>query len=63
MALSGHKQWLFFKELVHRQTSVTLNSNSHQFLLQKISVAVQWGNTASVVGSLPWAFKMDDVKI
>ena len=52
-----------FKELGHRLTSVTLDDSLHQYLLQKISVAVQWGNAASVVGSLPWASKMDDVEI
>ena len=42
--------------------SETLDENSHQYLAQKFSVAVQ-GSAASAVGSLPWGSKMDDEEI
>ena len=51
----------FLKELGHQLRSVTLNENSHQYLLQRISVAVQ--RERSIVGSLPCASRMEDVEI
>ena len=51
------------KKVGHYLRSMALDDNSHQYLLPKFSVAVQRGNAATVVGSLPWASKMDDVEI
>ena len=58
------KAFFLWKELGHHLRPVTWDENSHQyFCAKKISVTVQRRNTASVVGSLPWASKMDDVDI
>ena len=39
-------------ELGHRVRRATLEENSHQYLVQRITIAVQRGNAASVLGSL-----------
>ena len=39
-------------ELGRRVRRATLEENSHQYLVQRIAIAVQWGNAASVLGSL-----------
>ena len=54
---------VFLKELGHHLIPVTVNENFHKYLLRKISVAVQLRNASSVLGSLPWASKMEDVQI
>ena len=76
VTLQAEKFFFFFKvffffgpqtkalKLGQHLKSLTLDENSHQYLLQKKnSVAVQQGNAASVVGSLPWASKMENVGI
>ena len=41
-----------FKDLGHRLHQTTGDSNSYQFLLQRLSVAIQRGNSTSVLGTL-----------
>ena len=41
----------FFRELGCQVKRATSEDNAHQYLVQKISVAVQRGNAASVLGS------------
>ena len=41
----------FFKELGRRLTSSTMEPLSHQYLLQRVAVAVQQGNTAAILGT------------
>ena len=42
----------FFRELGRRVRRATLEPNAYKYLVQRISVAVQRGNAASVLGSL-----------
>ena len=42
----------FLKDLGHRLARVTGEEKSTTYLLQRLSVAVQWGNTASVLGTI-----------
>ena len=44
----------FFKDLGGCIKAHTLEPLSHHYLLQRISVAVQRGNTAAILGSLPY---------
>ena len=48
----GPKAHELVSELGCRVRRATLEENSHQYLVQRIAIAVQWGNTASVLGSL-----------
>jgi hypothetical protein len=43
----------FFSDLGHRIAAVTAEPRSLQFLLQRLSVAVQRGNAACVIGTVP----------
>jgi len=43
----------FFRNLGHRITSVTTEPRSFQLLMQRLSVAVQRGNAAFVLGTFP----------
>ena len=42
----------FLRDLGRRVKTATLEDNAYQYLVQRISVAVQRGNAASVLGSL-----------
>ena len=44
--------WKFLQDLGRRIRGVTLEDNAYQYLVQRISVTVQRGNAASVLGSL-----------
>ena len=48
----GPKTHELVSELGRRVRRVTLEENSHQYLVQRIAIAVQRGNAASVLGSL-----------
>ena len=48
----GEDAHSFFWDLAKRLETVNENRRSHQFLLQQVAVAVQRGNTASVLGSI-----------
>jgi hypothetical protein len=49
----------WIKEIGRRTSVITGDLRESQFLLQRISVAVQRGNAASVMGTLPRATKDD----
>ena len=57
----GEEASAFFSELGHRIAAVTFEPRSHQFLLQRLSVAVQRGNAACVIGTVPASVKLDDI--
>ena len=42
----------FLKELGYHLRDTTLDPFSHHFLLQRISVAIQWGNATAILSSL-----------
>jgi len=43
----------FFKELGQRTKSESGDPPLFPFLIQKAAAAIQWGNTAAVLGTLP----------
>ena len=50
----GEEESVFFKDLGRHISIVTQEKSSHQFLLQRVSMAIQRGNAASVMGTLDW---------
>ena len=48
----GSQSLKFIEDLGRRLKTATDEANSKQYLLQRISVAIQKGNTASVLGTL-----------
>ena len=59
MGVFGQQSLAFIKELGRRLMYVTEDPNSLQYLLQRLSVAVQRGNAASVLGSLDYQEGLD----
>ena len=47
----GQEALAFFRDLGNRIKQVTVESQSHNFLLQRLSVAKQRGNAASILGT------------
>ena len=47
----GAEALSFFKEVARRIASVTNGPRSYQYLLQRVAVAIQRGNTDSVPGA------------
>ena len=47
----GAEALAFFKEVARRIARVTNEPRSHQYLLQRVAVAIQRGNTDSVLGA------------
>ena len=52
----GEEASTFFRDLGRRITAVTTEPRSLQFLLQQLSVTIQRGNTACVLGNVPSSF-------
>ena len=48
----GQEARSFLRELAHRMSLSTGEPQSHQFLIQRVAVAVQRGNAASILGSV-----------
>ena len=48
----GPRTTQFLKELGHRLRQVSGEANSYAYLTQRLSVAVQRGNAASVLGTM-----------
>ena len=48
----GPLSQIFLKELGHRLSATTGDTKSYSYLLQRLSVAVQRGNAASILGTL-----------
>ena len=51
-AVVGPLSQIFLKELGHRLSATTGDTKSYSYLLQRLSVAVQRGNAASILGTL-----------
>ena len=51
MGATGAEALAFFKEVAGRIARVTNEPRSHQYLLQRVPVAIQRGNTNSVLGA------------
>ena len=54
LGVLGTEARSFLQDLGRRLKDVTLEPLSHNFLLQRISVAVQRGNAAAIIGSRFW---------
>jgi hypothetical protein len=57
----GDEATIFFRDLGHRIASVTDEPRSFQFLMQRLSVTIQRGNAACVLGTVPTSRGLDDI--
>ena len=57
----GDEATAFFRDLGHRISSVTAEPRSFQFLMQRLSVAVQRGNAACIIGTIPTSTHWDEL--
>jgi hypothetical protein len=57
----GDEASTFFSDLGHRIASVTAEPQSKQFMMQRLSVALQRGNVACVLGTVPSSHGLDDL--
>ena len=57
----GEEAAMFLNELSHRITRVTKDACSSQFLMQRLSVAVQRGNAACVLGTVKSSDALDEL--
>ena len=48
----GPRTTEFLKEMGHRLRQVSGEANSYAYLTQRLSLALQWGNAASVMGTM-----------
>jgi len=49
------------KEIGRRITQVTGEARSTQYLIQRVSLTVQRGNVAAILGTMPKGKKMDEI--
>jgi hypothetical protein len=57
----GDEASAFFGDLGRRIASVTAEPRSSQFLMQRLSVALQRGNAACILGTVPSSHGLDDL--
>jgi len=57
----GDEASIFFRDIGQRIATVTGEPRSYQFLMQRLSVSVQRGNAACVLGTVPSAHGLDDI--
>ena len=57
----GEEACTFFRDLEHWIQAVTSEPRSVQFLMQRLSVAVQRGNAACVLGTVPASLGLDEL--
>ena len=57
----GEEATAFFRDLGRRIAMVTAEPRSSQFLLQQLSITVQRGNAACVLGTMPSSRGLDEV--
>jgi len=57
----GEEAFAFFRDLGHRIAAVTSEPRSFQFLMQRLSVTVQRGNAACVLGTVPASLGLDEL--
>jgi len=55
----GEEASASFRNLGHRIASVNVEPRSFQFMMQRLSVAVQRGNAACVLGTVPASIGLD----
>ena len=57
----GQEAFAFFQDLGRRIFANTAEPRSFQFLMQRLSVTVQRGNAACVLGTVPSSRGLDDI--
>jgi hypothetical protein len=57
----GDEASSFFRDLGRRIAATTTEPRSFQFLMQRLSVTVQRGNAACIVGTVPTSRGLDDI--
>jgi hypothetical protein len=57
----GDEALAFFRDLGQRIAVATAEPRSFQFLMQRVSVAVQRGNASCIVVTVPAAVDWDDI--
>ena len=57
----GDEAPVFLHDLGRRIAAVTAEPRSFQFLMQRLSVAVQRGNAACVLGTVPTSHGLDEL--
>ena len=61
MGAVGEEGLIFLKDLGARIRTVAKERRSFEFLMQRFSVAIQRGNAACILGTLPSASNLDDI--
>ncbi|PSN35051.1 hypothetical protein C0J52_24067 [Blattella germanica] len=51
----------FVKEIGQRTSRVSQNTKSTAFLIQRISITLQHGNVASILGTLPRGMELEEI--
>jgi hypothetical protein len=57
----GEEASMFFRDLGNRIASVSNEARSYSFLMQRLSVAIQRGNAACVLGTFPCSSALDEL--
>ena len=57
----GDEASSFFRNIGNRIATVTNEPRSYQFLMQRLSVAIQRGNSACVLGTVPATLGLDEL--
>jgi hypothetical protein len=57
----GDEAAAFFRILGKRITAVAGEPRSYQFMMQQLSVTIQRGNTACIVGTVQSSWDLDDI--
>lgn len=57
----GDEALAFFRDIGQRIAAATAEPRSFQFLMQRVSVAVQRGNAACILGAVPPSVEWDDI--
>ena len=57
----GEEASAFFHDLGHRINAVTVEPRSFQFLMQRLSVTMQRGNAACILGTVPKSLGLDSI--
>ena len=57
----GEEATAFFRELGQRIVAATNEPRSCQYLMQRLSVTVQRGNAACILGTVPKSFGLDEI--
>jgi hypothetical protein len=57
----GEEATAFFRDVGHRIAAVSSEPKSFEYLMQRLSVTVQRGNAACVLGTAPVSLGLDEL--